>query len=72
LCYQLEALTLVVYRALVEVYLVVLTYLLTLMATWVVEVVVDLEAPPLLFLLAMVAVAMSSCGFTKVGVHILI
>jgi len=40
--------------------LVVLIYLLTLMAAWVVEVVVDLEVPPLLFLQVVVAVVMSS------------
>jgi len=70
--YQLEALTPVVHLALVEVHSVVLIYLLTLMAAWVVEVVEDLEAPPLLFLLAVAVVAMSSCGSTKGGVHILI
>jgi len=56
----MEALTPVLNWALVEVYLVVLIYLLTLMATWAVEVVVDLEAPALSFLLAVAAAAMSS------------
>jgi len=48
------------HRVLVEVLLVVLIYLLTLMAAWVVEVVVDLEAPALLLLPAVAVVAMSS------------
>jgi len=65
LSYQLEALTPVVYQVLVEEYLVVLIFLLTLMDAWAVEVVVDLVAPALLFLPAVAVAAMSSWGSTR-------
>jgi len=62
----------VVYWALVEEYLVVLIYLLTLMVVWVVEDVVGLGALALLFLPAVAVVAMSSCGSTKSGASIIL
>jgi len=58
--YQLAVLALVVYQALVEEYLAVLIYLLTLMAAWAVEDVVGLGAPALLLHLAVAVVATSS------------